>query len=87
MKKLLLLSLLLPIPAFASPFSCGTSAPYCKNMSSCAEAQFYLNQCNAHRLDRDGDGVPCENVCGKSAKGKKGKKAKSVSKKKGAVVD
>lgn len=42
--------------------SCGR-VPYCKEMNSCAEAQFYLRECGATRLDRDGDGVPCENVC------------------------
>ena len=32
-------------------------------MSSCAEAKYHLNECGEGRLDRDGDGVPCENVC------------------------
>ncbi|WP_143530069.1 excalibur calcium-binding domain-containing protein [Rodentibacter trehalosifermentans] len=32
-------------------------------MKSCAQAKFYLKQCGVDRLDRDGDGVPCENVC------------------------
>ena len=36
---------------------------YCKEMSSCAEAKYHLNECGEGRLDRDGDGVPCENVC------------------------
>ena len=42
--------------------SCG-SKHYCKEMSSCAEAKFYLNQCGLTRLDRDGDGIPCESLC------------------------
>ena len=42
--------------------SCG-SKHYCKEMSSCDEAKFYLNQCGLTRLDRDGDGIPCESVC------------------------
>lgn len=42
--------------------SCG-SKRYCKQMSSCAEAKFYLNNCGLSRLDGDGDGVPCESIC------------------------
>ena len=30
---------------------------YCKEMKSCAEAKFYLNQCGVTRLDRDKDGI------------------------------
>ncbi len=37
---------------------------YCKEMASCGEARFYLNQCGLKSLDRDGDGIPCENLCG-----------------------
>ncbi|OOF52019.1 cold-shock protein [Rodentibacter genomosp. 1] len=44
-------------------FSCEDSIPYCKQMKSCAQAKFYLKQCGMDRLDQDGDGVPCENVC------------------------
>lgn len=43
-------------------FSCG-SKKYCKQMITCEEAKFYLNQCGLSRLDRDGDGVPCESIC------------------------
>lgn len=50
--------------ADAEQFSCADSK-YCKEMSSCAEAKFHLNECGESRLDRDGDGVPCENVCRK----------------------
>jgi len=35
----------------------------CRQMSSCAEAQFYLRQCGLSKLDKDGDGVPCESLC------------------------
>src|SRR3989344_92064 len=35
----------------------------CGQMSSCAEAQFYLSSCGVSSLDRDGDGVPCETLC------------------------
>lgn len=47
----------------ASPTSQCGSKRLCKQMSSCAEARFYLNQCGLDRLDRDGDGVPCESLC------------------------
>nr|WP_313093078.1 thermonuclease family protein [Moraxella sp. CTOTU48268] len=42
--------------------SCG-SKRYCKQMTTCAEARHYLNDCGVSRLDRDGDGVPCESIC------------------------
>nr|WP_255840606.1 excalibur calcium-binding domain-containing protein [Pseudomonas benzenivorans] len=32
-------------------------------MSSCEEAKFHLKSCGLNSLDRDGDGVPCENLC------------------------
>lgn len=35
----------------------------CKQMTSCEEARYHLQECGFDRLDRDGDGVPCENVC------------------------
>lgn len=31
---------------------------------SCEEAYHYLNDCGVGRLDGDGDGVPCESICG-----------------------
>lgn len=43
-------------------FSC-ESKRYCREMTSCAEARFYLARCGLHRLDGDGDGVPCESLC------------------------
>ena len=36
---------------------------YCREMTSCAEARFYLTQCRVTRLDGDRDGVPCESIC------------------------
>jgi endonuclease YncB( thermonuclease family) len=42
--------------------SCG-SKRYCREMASCEEAKFYLTQCGLSRLDRDDDGIPCENLC------------------------
>lgn len=44
-------------------FSCG-SKRYCRQMVSCEEANFYLKQCGLSKLDKDGDGVPCEVLCG-----------------------
>lgn len=43
-------------------FTCG-SKRYCKEMSSCEEARFYLEECGLSRLDGDEDGIPCENLC------------------------
>ncbi|MBB1076163.1 DNA/RNA non-specific endonuclease [Rhodoferax sp. 4810] len=56
-----------PIPSQgASPvqFSAGCGdKTTCKQMSDCAEARHYLTECGLSRLDRDGDGVPCESLC------------------------
>ena len=41
--------------------TCGPKR-YCKEMSSCEEAKQYL-QCGLSKLDKDGDGVPCESLC------------------------
>jgi len=46
-----------------SPYSCDKK--YCKNMTNCAEARYQLTVCGYGELDRDGDGIPCENVCGR----------------------
>lgn len=46
----------------SSRFSCG-SKRYCREMSSCDEAKFFLRHCGLARLDGDGDGVPCEQIC------------------------
>lgn len=52
-------------PSFAfqpAPSGCGGKRS-CGQMSSCAEARYYLNHCGLSRLDQDGDGVPCESLC------------------------
>lgn len=36
---------------------------FCKDMTTCEEARFYLATCGWKRLDHDGDGVPCEALC------------------------
>lgn len=41
---------------------CG-SCGYCSEIKSCAEAYFLLSQCGCSSLDRDKDGIPCENLC------------------------
>ena len=45
-----------------SGFSCDQRKT-CGQMASCAEAEYHLLQCRNSRLDRDGDGVPCETIC------------------------
>ncbi|QXP83900.1 thermonuclease family protein [Methylococcus sp. Mc7] len=35
----------------------------CAEMVSCEEARFYLLRCGVKSLDRDGDGIPCEELC------------------------
>lgn len=53
-------------PARSNPVttasSCGSKRT-CKEMSSCEEARFYLQQCGLQHLDRDKDGTPCESLC------------------------
>lgn len=53
---------------------------YCKAMDSCDEAYYKLRVCDHSQLDRDNDGVPCENVCGKGGK-KQSKQSKQQIKK------
>lgn len=43
----------------SASFTCGQKT-YCREMTSCAEARFYLQRCGLSRIDGDGDGVPCE---------------------------
>ena len=43
-------------------FQCD-SKRYCREMTSCKEAIFYLRQCGLSRLDGDNDGVPCSSIC------------------------
>jgi uncharacterized protein YkuJ len=33
---------------------------YCSEMSSCAEAKFYLRNCSGTKIDGNNDGIPCE---------------------------
>ncbi len=47
-----------PAPGYAC--DCSKS---CTAMSSCEEAYFQLNTCGCSTRDKDGDGVPCEEIC------------------------
>lgn len=70
MQKLLFSTLFFISPVVLA-YSCNDPIPYCKEMQSCEQAKFYLEKCDADRLDRDNDGIPCENVCGKKGKSEK----------------
>lgn len=71
-KSLIILTALLVAvisPAQAES-DCNDGKRTCKDMDSCADARFHLEQCGMTKLDRDGDGdgVPCESICGKGKK-------------------
>ena len=51
-----------PKPATSGGFTCAGKR-YCREMTSCEEAKFYLTQCGAGSLDGNRDGVPCETLC------------------------
>lgn len=61
------LFLAIPFAVNAEP-SCDDGKRVCKDMDNCADARYHLEQCGMSRLDRDGDGVPCESICGKGKK-------------------
>ncbi len=42
---------------------------YCSQMRSCEEATFYLMNCGLLSLDGNGDGIPCESLCGHKKQG------------------
>jgi len=43
----------------ATPFKCDGRI-YCSQMTSCEEAEFFLENCPGVKMDGGGDGVPCE---------------------------
>ena len=43
----------------AAHFACD-GREYCSQMTSCAEATYFLRNCPNVKMDGDGDGVPCE---------------------------
>lgn len=47
----------------AQSFKCDGKTT-CGEMTSCEEARFYLNLCGTIGLDGNGDGVPCNALCG-----------------------
>ncbi|MBN2780201.1 MAG: excalibur calcium-binding domain-containing protein [Alphaproteobacteria bacterium] len=47
-------------------YTCVNSKKYCSKIKSCSEAYYYYKQCGQTQKDRDNDGIPCENVCGKT---------------------
>jgi len=40
----------------------------CGLMASCAEAAHYFFECDVTKLDRNKNGIPCENLCGQESK-------------------
>jgi cold shock CspA family protein len=46
-------------PVTASPYHCDGRI-YCSQMTSCAEATFFLRNCPGVKIDGNHDGVPCE---------------------------
>ena len=53
----------LPIASAGAADRCGVKWK-CGQMASCTEAVVQLRTCGLTRLDGDGDGVPCEKICG-----------------------
>lgn len=48
-----------------SSFSC-QGKTYCSEMTSCAEAKYYIKNCPGTKMDGDSDGIPCESqLCGR----------------------
>ena len=43
----------------SSPFKCD-GRKYCSQMTSCAEAKKFLQNCPGMAMDGDNDGIPCE---------------------------
>ena len=43
----------------SAPFKCD-GRKYCSQMTSCAEAKNFLQNCPGMKMDGDNDGVPCE---------------------------
>ena len=46
-------------PQISLPAGCA-GKKFCREMSSCIEALFYLRECGVTSLDGDKDGIPCE---------------------------
>ena len=50
----------MPAPKPAARFSCD-GRQYCSQMTSRAEAEFFVRSCPNVKMDGDRDGIPCEN--------------------------
>ena len=51
-------------PTLSQTLSC-TPRKLCTQIQTCADARWYLANCSwGPRLDGDGDGSPCERLCG-----------------------
>jgi hypothetical protein len=51
-------------PIDSAIYSCADKSS-CSAMTSCSEAQYYLQHCPFANMDGDGDGIPCEDQwCG-----------------------
>lgn len=61
-------------------------AKSCKDFATQAEAQAYFKAHNAKNLDRDNDGVACENGAGGKKSNKKGKVKKVTTASKSATA-
>ncbi|MBI3902557.1 MAG: thermonuclease family protein [Nitrosomonadales bacterium] len=56
-----------PSQSALTPVAACGSKRRCAQMTSCDEARFYFTQCGVKSLDGNGDGVPCEALCGGSS--------------------
>lgn len=50
------------VPSAVYDAACGHKK-HCAQMSSCDEAHFYLTRCGVKSLDRNKNGLPCEELC------------------------
>ena len=48
-----------PVPLITNNYRCD-GRQHCSQMSSCAEATFFLKNCPNTKMDGDMDGIPCE---------------------------
>lgn len=48
-----------PVSTSTTRFSCD-KRQYCSQMTSCAEAKFFLSHCPGTKMDGDKNGIPCE---------------------------
>lgn len=47
------------VPVETQKYHCD-GRTHCSQMTSCEEAQFFLDNCPGTAMDGDGDGIPCE---------------------------